>query len=423
MIAHATRPIYKSHRLDDVCYDIRGPIMERAQQLEAQGQAIIKLNIGNLASFDFDAPQLLQAAMTSHLAQSAGYSDSQGIVAARAAVVDYARSYGLTDIGIEDVFIGNGASELIAMATAALLNVGDEVLIPAPDYPLWTAAVALSGATPVHYRCDEASGWMPDLADLESKINAKSRALVLINPNNPTGAVYSRAVLHGMVELARRHDLVLWADEVYEKVLYDPQQQPHIAVATVAGDVLVLSLGSLSKSHRACGYRCGWMILSGDKARARDYVEGLTMLSNMRLCANVPGQWAIQAALGAGGAASSDCAGLTGLLQAGGRLREQRDLSWRLLNQIPGVHCVNPAGALYMFPRLDPQVYPIEDDQAFFFELLDQKHVMLVPGSGFNWPKPDHFRMVFLPQKKLLTEAIARLSEFLEEKRRAFGTA
>ena len=403
------KPIYKSAKLANVCYDIRGPIMDRARQMEEEGQKIIKLNIGNLAVFGFDAPEEIQQDMIRNLPNSAGYSDSKGIFAARKAVMHETQKQGIHGVTLDDIYLGNGASELIVMATNGLLDDGDEVLLPAPDYPLWTAAASLSGGTPVHYLCDEAKGWMPDLDDIRAKITPRTKAIVVINPNNPTGALYSDELLLAIVAIAREHGLVIFADEVYDKVLYDGAR--HTAIGSLSDDVLTLTFNSLSKSYRSCGYRAGWLVVSGDKRRAKDYIEGLNMLSNMRLCANVPGQYAIQTALG--GYQSID-----DLVCEGGRLRRQRDLAYELITAIPGVSCVKPSAALYMFPRLDPVVYPIEDDQAFFLELLQETRVMLVQGSGFNWAQPDHFRIVFLPHEDDLREAIGRVAKFLETYRK-----
>ncbi|WP_332774814.1 pyridoxal phosphate-dependent aminotransferase [Polaromonas sp.] len=404
------KPITKSAKLANVCYDIRGPIMDRAKQLEDEGHKIIKLNIGNLAVFGFDAPEEIQQDMIRNLPTSSGYSDSKGIFAARKAVMHETQKQGIKGVTLDDVYLGNGASELIVMATNALLNDGDELLLPAPDYPLWTAAASLSGGSPVHYHCDEDNGWMPNLDDIRAKITPNTKGIVVINPNNPTGALYSDELLKAIVELARQHGLVIFADEVYDKVLYDGAK--HTAIASLSDDVLTLTFNSLSKSYRSCGYRAGWLVVSGDKKRARDYIEGLNMLSNMRLCANVPGQWAIQTALG-GYQSIND---LTG---EGGRLRRQRDLAYELITAIPGVSCVKPQAALYMFPRLDPKVYPIADDQQFFMELLQETRVMLVQGTGFNWSATDHFRIVFLPHEDDLREAIGRIAKFLETYRKS----
>jgi alanine-synthesizing transaminase len=400
--------IQKSAKLANVCYDIRGPIMDRARQMEDDGQKIIKLNIGNLAVFGFDAPEEIQQDMIRNLPNSSGYSDSKGIFSARKAVMHETQKQGIKGVTLDDIYLGNGASELIVMATNGLLDDGDELLLPAPDYPLWTAAASLSGGTPVHYRCDESKGWMPDVADIRAKITPRTKGIVVINPNNPTGALYSDALLLEIVAIAREHGLVLFADEVYDKVLYDGVS--HTAIGSLSQDVLTLTFNSLSKSYRSCGYRAGWLALSGDKRYAKDYIEGLNMLSNMRLCANVPGQYAIQTALG--GYQSID-----DLVCEGGRLRRQRDLAYELITAIPGVSCVKPRAALYMFPRLDPKMYPIADDQQFFLDVLQETRVMLVQGTGFNWEAPDHFRIVFLPHEDDLREAIGRLARFLERYR------
>ncbi len=402
------KQIQKSNKLSNVCYDIRGPIMDRARQMEEEGHKIIKLNIGNLAVFGFDAPEEIQQDMIRNLPASAGYSDSKGIFGARKAVMHETQKQGIKGVTLEDIYLGNGASELIVMATNGLLNNGDEMLLPAPDYPLWTAAVSLSGGTPVHYVCDEDNGWMPNLDDIRAKITKNTKGIVVINPNNPTGALYSDDLLKQIVALAREHGLIIFADEVYDKVLYDGNK--HTPIASLSEDVLTLTFNSLSKSYRSCGYRAGWMVVSGDKKPAADYIEGLNMLSNMRLCANVPGQWAIQTALGG-------YQSINDLVGDGGRLRKQRDLAYELITAIPGVSCVKPQAALYMFPRLDPKVYPIKDDQQFFLELLQETKVMLVQGTGFNWHSTDHFRIVFLPHEDDLREAISRIAKFLENYR------
>jgi alanine-synthesizing transaminase len=403
------KTVQKSAKLANVLYDIRGPIMDAARRMEEEGHKIIKLNIGNLASFGFDAPEEIRLDMARNLPNSAGYSDSKGIFGARKAVMHYTQQQGIKGVTLDDIYLGNGASEMIAMATNALLNDGDELLLPAPDYPLWTATATLSGGTPVHYMCDEASGWLPDLEDLKRKITPATKGIVVINPNNPTGALYSVDVLKEIVAIARQHGLVILADEVYDKVLYDGAR--HTAIASLSEDVLTLTINSLSKSYRSCGYRAGWMIVSGDKKAAADYIEGLTMLSNMRLCANVPGQWAIQTALGG-------YQSINELIGPGGRLRRQRDLAYELLTAIPGVSCVKPQAALYMFPRLDPKLYPVADDRQLFLELLEETRVMLVQGSGFNYPDHQHFRMVFLPHEDDLREAIGRMARFLDNRRK-----
>jgi alanine-synthesizing transaminase len=402
------KSIQKSNKLASVCYDIRGPVLDRARQMEDEGQKIIKLNIGNLAVFGFDAPEEIQQDIIRNLPNAAAYSDSKGIFAARKAVMHYTQQQGIKGVSLDDIYLGNGASELIVMATNALLNNGDELLLPAPDYPLWTAAVSLSGGTPVHYLCDEANGWMPNLDDIRRKITPNTKGIVVINPNNPTGALYSDAMLKEMVAIARENDLIIFADEVYDKVLYDGAT--HTAIGSLSTDVLTLTFNSLSKSYRSCGYRSGWLVVSGDKKPARDYIEGLNMLSSMRLCANVPGQSAIQTALGG-------YQSINDLVGEGGRLRRQRDLAYDLITAIPGVTCVKPTAALYMFPRLDPIIYPIEDDQQFLFELLQETKVLLVQGTGFNWPSTDHFRIVFLPHEDDLREAIQRIAKFLENYR------
>lgn len=402
------KPVGKSSKLANVLYDIRGPIMARAKQMEDEGHKLIKLNIGNLAAFGFDAPEEVQIDMIRNLPNSAGYSDSKGIFAARKAIMHYTQSQGVQGVTLEDIYLGNGASDLIAMATNALLDDGDELLLPAPDYPLWTAVASLSGGKPVHYLCDESKGWIPDLSDIRAKITPRTKGIVVINPNNPTGVVYPETVLLELVAIAREHNLVLFADEVYDKVLYDDVR--HTALGSLSTDVVTLTFNSLSKSYRACGYRAGWMVVSGDKASAKDYIEGLDMLANMKLCANVPGQWAIQTALGG-------YQSINDLVREGGRLRQQRDLAYELITAIPGVTCVKPQAALYMFPRLDPEVYPIKDDRQFFLELLEATKVMLVQGTGFNWPSPDHFRIVFLPHEPDLREAIGRVAKFLADYR------
>jgi alanine-synthesizing transaminase len=399
------KTVHKSAKLANVLYDIRGPIMEAAHRMEEEGHKIIRLNIGNLAVFGFDAPEEIQQDMARNLANSSGYSDSKGIFAARKAVMHETQKQGIKGVTLDDIYLGNGASELIAMATNALLDDGDELLLPAPDYPLWTAATSLSGGTPVHYLCDESNGWMPDLDDVRKKITPRTKGIVVINPNNPTGALYSEALLKEIVAIARQHGLVIFADEVYDKVLYDGAK--HTPIASLSEDVLTLTFNSLSKSYRSCGYRAGWVFVSGDRKMAADYIEGLNMLSNMRLCANVPGQYAIQTALGG-------YQSINELVQEGGRLRRQRDLAYELITAIPGVTCVKPSAALYMFPRLDPKVYPIVDDREFFLEVLEETRVMLVQGTGFNWHSPDHFRIVFLPHEDDLREAVSRIAKFLE---------
>ena len=407
------KPVVKSNKLANVCYDIRGPVLQQAKRMEDEGHKIIKLNIGNLGAFGFDSPEEIQLDMIRNLPNAAGYSDSKGIFAARKAVMHYTQQKQIKGVTLEDIYIGNGVSELIVMSMNALLNAGDEVLVPAPDYPLWTAAVSLSGGTPRHYLCDENNGWLPDLDDIRAKITAHTRAIVVINPNNPTGALYPDDLLREIVAIAREHGLIIYADEVYDKVLYDGVT--HTAIASLSEDVLTVSFNGLSKNYRSCGYRAGWMVVSGDRQSARDYIEGLDMLASMRLCANVPGQYGIQTALG--GYQSID-----DLVTPGGRLYRQREVAHELITAIPGVTCVKPKATLYMFPRLDPKIYPIQDDQLFIKDLLQQERVLLVQGTGFNWPHPDHFRLVFLPYEDDLREAIGRIARFLEGYRKRHAT-
>ncbi len=403
------RPVMKSAKLANVCYDIRGPVMARSKQMEEDGHRIVKLNIGNLASFGFETPEEIQQDVIHNMPNSAGYSDSKGMFAARKAIMHYSQQKKIAGVGMEDIFIGNGASELITMSMQGLLNVGDEVLVPAPDYPLWTAAVTLAGGTPRHYLCDEQNDWMPDLNDMRSKITPNTRAIIIINPNNPTGALYSDELLLEIIGIARRHQLIIYADEIYDKVLYDGVT--HTSIASLADDVLFVTFNGLSKNYRACGYRAGWMIVSGNKKPAQDYIDGLNILASMRLCSNVPGQFAIQTALGG-------YQSINDLVAPGGRLARQRDLAYDLLTAIPGVTCVKPKAALYLFPRLDPEMYPIEDDQKFILELLEAEKVLVVQGTGFNWPHPDHLRIVFLPNTDDLTDAIGRIARFLESYRK-----
>jgi alanine-synthesizing transaminase len=409
----SSKPVLKSVKLANVCYDIRGPVMARSKQMEEEGQRIIKLNIGNLAPFGFDAPEEIQQDVILNLPNSSGYSDSKGLFAARKAIMHYTQQKKIAGVTIDDIYIGNGASELIVMSMQGLLNPGDEVLVPAPDYPLWTAAVTLAGGTPRHYICDEANEWNPDLADMKAKIAPNTRAIVVINPNNPTGAVYSDEILKAIIQLAREHNLIIFADEIYDKVLYDGVT--HTSMASLADDVLFVTMNGLSKNYRACGYRSGWMVISGAKKKAQDYLDGLNILASMRLCSNVPGQYAIQTALGG-------YQSINDLVAPGGRLCKQRDLAHKLLTDIPGVTCVKPKAALYMFPRLDPKMYPIENDQKFILELLEEEKVLVVQGTGFNWPNTDHFRVVFLPNSDDLTEAIGRIARFLESYRKKHGT-
>ena len=407
------KAIQKSTKLANVLYDVRGPIVDEAKRMEDEGQKIIKLNIGNTAPFGFDAPEEIQQDMIRNLPNSSGYSDSKGIFAARKAVMHYSQQQGVHGVTIDDIYLGNGASDLITMAVTALLNDGDELLVPAPDYPLWTASASLASGKPVHYLCDEADNWNPSLADIRAKITPRTKGIVVINPNNPTGTLYSDDLLKGIVQIAREHGLVIFADEVYDKVLYDGVR--HTAIASLSTDVITLTFNSLSKAYRSCGYRAGWMVISGNKAAAKDYIEGLNMLANIKLGSNVPGQWAIQTALGG-------YQSINDLVKEGGRLRRQRDLAYELITAIPGVTCVKPQAALYMFPRLDPEIYPIKDDRQFFMEVLRETRVMLVQGTGFNWPTPDHFRIVFLPHEDDLREAIGRLAGFLERYRIRSGT-
>jgi alanine-synthesizing transaminase len=376
--------------------------------MEEEGHKIIKLNIGNVGVFGFDPPEEIQLDMIRNLSNASAYSDSKGIFAARKAIMQYCQEKGIQGVALDDVYTGNGVSELIVLSMNALLNDGDEVLVPAPDYPLWTAAVSLSSGTPVHYLCDESQDWAPDLNDLRKKITPRTKAIVVINPNNPTGAIYSKEVLLEITKIAREHGLILFADEIYDKMLYDAEK--HISLASLSTDVVTITFNGLSKNYRSCGYRAGWMVVSGDKEMVRDYIEGLNMLSSMRLCANVPGQYAIQTALGG-------YQSINDLVAEGGRLARQRDLAWKLITDIPGVTCVKPKSALYLFPKLDSEIYPIEDDQQFVAELLKEEKVLLVQGSGFNWGKPDHFRVVFLPHEDVLKEAIGRLARFLERYR------
>ena len=407
------KPIVRSSKLDGVCYDIRGPVAQEAKRMEEEGHRILKLNIGNPAPFGFEAPDEILKHVIHNLPTAQGYSDSQGIYSARVAVAQYYQQRGILGADADDVYIGNGVSELILMSLQALLNNGDEVLVPSPDYPLWTAAVNHAGGNALHYRCDEQQDWYPDLADIKQKISKKTKAIVLINPNNPTGAVYDKAFLLELLKIAREHDLVVLSDEIYDKVLYDGTE--HISTAALADDLIMLTFGGLSKNYRIAGFRVGWLFISGAKHLARQYIEGLNILASMRLCANVPGQWAIQTALGG-------YQSINDLVGEGGRLRRQRDLAYELITAIPGVSCVKPSAALYMFPRLDPKLYPIEDDQQMFLELLQETRVMLVQGSGFNYPDNQHFRIVFLPHEDDLREAINRVARFFEGWRKRHGT-
>ena len=401
-------PLLKSNKLANVCYDIRGPVLQRARQMEDEGQRIIKLNIGNPASFGFEVPEEIQLDVIRNMGEAGGYTDSKGLFAPRKAIMHQTQSKHIKGVTVDDIIIGNGVSELIVMAMQALVNNGDQVLVPMPDYPLWTAAVTLAGGTARHYICDEATGWLPDLKDIESKINANTRGIVIINPNNPTGALYPVEILQGIIDIARHHGLVIYADEIYDKVLYDANI--HTSIASLADDVLFVTFNGLSKNYRTCGYRAGWMVISGEKSHATDYIEGLNMLASMRLCANVPGQFAIQTALGG-------YQSIEDLVAPTGRLCKQRDLAYDMLTAIPGVSCVKPKAAMYLFPKLDAKMYPIKDDQQFILELLLEEKVLLVQGTGFNWKTPDHFRVVFLPNVDDLTEAIKRIARFLENYR------
>mgnify|MGYP003576203724 CR=1 FL=1 len=409
------KPILKSGKLANVAYDIRGPVLDKARQMEEEGHRIIKLNIGNVAAFGLEPPDEIVQDMIRNLPSqvAAGYTDSKGLFAPRKAIVHYMQQKNVAGVAVDDVYLGNGASELIAMSMNALLNDGDEMLIPSPDYPLHTAVVGLSGGTPVHYICDEQSDWMPDIADIRSKITPRTKGIVVINPNNPTGALYPDSLLREIVQVAREHQLIVFADEIYDKTLYDGNT--HTSIASLADDVLFVTFNGLSKNYRSCGYRAGWMVVSGDKRHARDYIEGLNMLASLRLCANTPGQLAIQTALGG-------YQSINDLVAPGGRLRRQRDLAHQLLTDIPGVTCVKPRGALYMFPRLDPKVYPIADDQQFAYDLLAEEKVLIVQGTGFNWIHPDHFRLVFLPNSDDLTDAVGRIARFLHGYRKRHGT-
>lgn len=407
------KPIAKSTKLANVCYDIRGPVLDRAREMEEEGQKIIKLNIGNLAVFGLEPPDEIVQDMIRNLSNAAGYTDSKGLFAPRKSIVHYTQEKQIAGVDVDDVYLGNGASELITMSLNALLDDGDEVLVPAPDYPLWTASVSLSGGRPVHYLCDEQSDWCPDIADIRAKVTPNTKAIVVINPNNPTGALYPTELLEQIVQVAREHQLIVMADEIYDKTLYDGNT--HTSIASLADDVLFVTFNGLSKNYRSCGYRAGWMIVSGEKRHAQDYIEGLNMLASMRLCSNTPGQLAIQTALG--GYQSID-----DLVAPTGRLCRQRDIAYDALSQMPGVSVVKPKAALYMFPRLDPKVYPIVDDQQFAYDLLAEEKLLIVQGTGFNWPTPDHFRLVFLPNSDDLHEALVRIERFLGGYRRRHGS-
>ena len=410
---HHMQHIKKSNKLDNVCYDIRGPVLDHANRLEEEGHRILKLNIGNPASFGLEAPDEIIHDVIHNLAEAQGYCHAKGIYSARKAVMQRCQIQGIPDVKIDDIFLGNGVSELIVMAMQALLNNGDEILVPAPDYPLWTASVTLAGGEAVHYLCDEAQDWQPDIKDIANKITPNTRGIVVINPNNPTGAVYSEKVLKQIVELARKHNLIIYADEIYDRILYDDAE--HVPLASLATDILCITFNGLSKTYRLAGFRSGWMIISGAKHLAKSYIQGLEMLASMRLCANVPAMYAIQTALGG-------YQSINDLIGAEGRLLQQRDKAWSLLTEIPGVSCVKPKAAMYLFPRLDPEIYPIEDDEQFVLDLLLEEKILLVQGTAFNWPTPDHFRIVFLPREADLEEAIGKLANFLEQYRISKGT-
>ena len=397
--------IEQSSKLGDVCYDIRGPALEEAKKLEAQGHKILKLNIGNPALFGFNAPHKVLTNVSENLRSAQGYSDSKGLLSARQAILEEYRKLDVPNIELNDIYLGNGVSELITMAMQALLNNEDEVLVPMPDYPIWTASVRLSGGNPVHYICDEASDWYPSITDIESKINSRTRAIVVINPNNPTGSVYSKNILLDLIALARKYNLILFADEIYSKIVYDEAE--YFPLASLSEDVFTVSFNGLSKSFRLAGFRSGWMIVSGPKYLAKSYIEGLEILTNMRLCANVPGQYAVQTAL-------SNHQSIKDLTLPGGRLKNQRDVTWKLLNQIPGVSCVKPKGAIYLFPKLDPTVFRIEDDTKFILDILQQQKILLVEGSAFNIKDKQHFRIVFLPEEEFLSRAIGQIRTVLD---------
>ena len=414
MSGHSMNPIKKSDKLQNVCYDIRGPLLQTANKMEAEGKRILKLNIGNPAPFGLEAPHEILRDVAMNLPEATGYSDSQGIFAARKAVLQYYQSKGLLSaVDVRDVYLGNGVSELIVMTMQALMNDGDEVLVPMPDYPLWTAAANLAGGTAVHYRCNEDDNWHPDIEDIKSKITPKTKGIVVINPNNPTGALYSDEVLLQIIEVAKEHDLIIMADEIYDRILYD--DMTHTPMSTLTDDVLVLSYNGLSKSHRIAGFRAGWMMVSGKKDHAADFIEGLDMLASMRLCSNVQGQYAIQTAMGG-------YQSMKELTSKSGRLSKQRELAVSRLNAIKGISCTMPQGAFYCFPKMNPEVYPIKDDMQFMMDLLIEENVLMVQGTGFNWDAPDHFRLVFLPNLHDLEDAMDRLDRFFAKKRKQFGT-
>ena len=399
---------FKSDKLNNVCYDIRGPVLQEANRMEEEGHRILKLNIGNPAPFGFAAPDEIIQDVIHMLPQSEGYSDSKGVYSARKAVMQECQTRGIPNVDIDDIYLGNGVSELISVVTQALLNSGDEVLIPSPDYPLWTACTRLAGGNAVHYRCDEQSDWYPDIADVRSKITNRTKAIVIINPNNPTGSVYPQEILEQFVELAREHKLILLSDEIYDKILYDGTQ--HVPMGRLATDVLCITFNGLSKTYRLAGFRSGWMIISGAKHQARDLIEGINMLCSMRLCANVPAQHAIQTALGG-------YQSINDLIVPTGRLGRQRDLACRMLNDIPGVSCVKPAGAIYLFPRLDAKKFNLHNDEQLILDLLRQEKILISHGTAFNWPEPDHVRIIFLPRLDDLGTAIERFGNFLSRYR------
>ena len=398
------RTFAKSSKLDNALYDVRGPVVDEANRMEEQGMNILKLNIGNPAPFGFRAPEEVIQDMRDNIVTSQGYSDSRGIFAARKAIMQYAQLKHIPNVEMKDIFTGNGASELIQLSLHALLNPGDEVLIPSPDYPLWTACTNLAGGTAVHYICDEESDWYPDLADIESKITCKTKAIVIINPNNPTGALYPKELLERIVNIARRHELIIFSDEIYDRLVMDGEE--HISIASLAPDLFCVTFSGLSKSHMVCGFRVGWMILSGNKNLARDYIAGLNMLSNMRLCSNVPGQAIVQTALGGYQSVNE-------YIVPGGRIYEQRELVYKMLNDIPGITAVKPKAAFYIFPKIDVKKFNITDDSKFALDFLKEKRVLVIPGSGFNWKQPDHFRVVYLPRNEVLADAMRKLGDFL----------
>ena len=409
MVLNILNPVLKSKKLNNVCYDIRGPILAHAKKMEEEGHRIIKLNIGNPAEFGFEAPDEITQDVIRNINKSSGYTESYGLFEPRKAIMHYTQEKGIKNVDVDDIILGNGVSELIVMAMQGLINNDDEVLIPKPDYPLWTAAVTLAGGNPVHYICDESADWFPDIDDIKSKITSKTRAILVINPNNPTGALYSDELLGEIIELARIHNLIVFSDEIYDKVLYDNRK--HTSIASLADDILFVTMNGLSKNYRACGYRAGWLVFSGNKAKGKDYLEGLNILASMRLCANVPGQLAIQTALGGHQSINE-------LVSPTGRLFKQRELAYEMISSIPGVTCVKPAAAMYLFFMLDPKVYPIKDDQDFVLDVLKKKKVLMVQGSGFNWHDNNHIRMVFLPNVDELKIAIDRFSEYLSDYRK-----